>query len=43
MEKGLAVVLGMTISYLFSIAGMIFAWAYYKKNKKAGQKQQESL
>lgn len=34
MEKGLIVVIGMTISYVFSLAGMVFAWIYYKKNKK---------
>ena len=34
MEKGLIVALGMTISYLFSLAGMIFAWIYYRRNKK---------
>jgi hypothetical protein len=35
MEKGLTIVIGMTISYLFSLAGLIFAWIYYKKNKKS--------
>ena len=35
MEKGLTVVIGMTISYLFSVAGLVFAWIYYKKNKQA--------
>ena len=34
MEKGLVVVIGMSISYLFSLAGLIFAWVYYKKNTK---------
>jgi hypothetical protein len=34
MERGLTIVIGMTISYLFSLAGLIFAWIYYKKNKK---------
>ena len=34
MDKGLVVVIGMSISYLFSLAGLIFAWVYYKKNKK---------
>lgn len=36
MEKGLTVVIGMTISYLFSLAGLVFAWSYYAKNKKSG-------
>ena len=34
MEKGLIGVTGMTISYLFSLAGLIFAWVYYNKHKK---------
>jgi len=37
MDKGLAVVIGMSISYLFSLAGLIFAWIYYKKNKKQNE------
>ena len=39
MEKGLVVVIGMTISYLFSLAGLIFAWIYYNRNKKATEKK----
>jgi hypothetical protein len=34
MEEGLAVVIGMSISYLFSLAGLICAWVYYRKRKK---------
>jgi hypothetical protein len=34
MNQALYVVIGMTVIYLFSFAGMIFAWFYYKKNKK---------
>jgi hypothetical protein len=34
MGKGLTIVIGMTITYLFSLAGLIFAWIYYKKNKQ---------
>lgn len=37
MEKGLIVVIGMTISYLFSLAGLIFAWIYYNKYKKSNK------
>ena len=33
MNQGLAVVIGMSVSYLFSIAGLILAWVYYKKYK----------
>ncbi len=39
MDEKLAIVLGMSISYLFSLAGMIFAWIYYKKNKKTDNKK----
>lgn len=39
MEKGLIVVIGLTISYLFSLAGLIFAWIYYNKNKKPREKK----
>ena len=38
MENGLYVVIGMTISYLFSFAGLIFAWIYYSKRKKEEKK-----
>jgi len=38
MEKGFAVVIGMTISYVFSFAGLVFAWVYYKKNRKEDKK-----
>jgi hypothetical protein len=34
MDKGFYVVIGMTISYLFSLAGLIVAWLYYNKYKK---------
>ena len=34
MTRGLAVVIGMTIAYTASFAGMIFAYIYYKKRKK---------
>ena len=34
MSKGLAVVIGMTIAYAASFAGMIFAYIYYKRKQK---------
>ena len=34
MNQGLATVIGMLIAYIASFAGMIFAYIYYKKNKK---------
>ena len=42
MEKGLTVVIGMTISYLFSLAGLVFAWMFYAKNKKTTAKTPQS-
>ncbi len=38
MSKGLMVVIGMSIAYLASFLGLVFAWIYYKKNKKESQK-----
>ena len=32
MTRGLAVVIGMSIAYIASFAGMIFAYIYYKKS-----------
>ena len=34
MTRALAVVIGMSIAYTASFAGMIFAYIYYKKRKK---------
>lgn len=38
MDQGLAVVIGMTVTYLVSLAGLILAWIFYKKNKKKSGK-----
>ncbi len=38
MSKGLMVVIGMSIAYLASFLGLVFAWIYYKKNKKQSEK-----
>ena len=35
MTRGLAVVIGMSIAYIASFAGMIFAYIYYKKRKRS--------
>ncbi len=35
MNQNLTVVIGMSVIYLFSLAGMIFAYIYYRKNKKS--------
>ena len=34
MSQGLAVVLGMTIAYVASFVGMIFAYLHYKKRER---------
>jgi hypothetical protein len=36
MDRGLAMVIGMSIAYLASFIGLILAWRYYKKYKKNG-------
>ena len=40
MNQGLSVVIGMTATYLFSLAGLILAWVYYKKNRRQGERRQ---
>jgi hypothetical protein len=34
MNKGLTMVIGMTIAYAASFLGLILAWIYYRKHKK---------
>jgi len=34
MDKGLAMVIGMSIAYLASLLGLVLAWRYYNKYKK---------
>ena len=36
MEKGLTVVIGMSIAYVASLLGMFLAYFSYKKHKKDG-------
>ena len=38
MTRGLAVVIGMSIAYIASFAGMIFAYIYYKKRTLSEEK-----
>jgi len=42
MSKGLAVVIGMSIAYIASFIGMIFAYIYYKKNEKSEKGNQNA-
>ena len=37
MNQGLYVVIGMSVSYLFSVAGLVCAWIYYKKHHKKNE------
>ena len=36
MDKGLAMVIGMTIAYLASFLGLVLAWRFYRKHHKKG-------
>ncbi len=36
MNEGLGVVIGMTIAYVASFTGLIFAWIHYRKRKAGG-------
>ena len=38
MDKGLAMVIGMSIAYLASLLGLVLAWRYYNKYKKNNSK-----
>lgn len=39
MDKGLAMVIGMSIAYIASFLGLILAWKSYKEhNKNEGEK-----
>ena len=38
MDKGLAMVIGMSIAYLASFIGLLLAWRYYRKYNKSGEK-----
>jgi hypothetical protein len=33
MKEGLGVVIGMSIAYIASFTGLIFAWIHYRKRK----------
>ncbi len=41
MNQGLYVVIGMTVSYIFSVAGLIFAWVYYNKHKRERERKSQ--
>ena len=35
MDKGLTVILGMLVAYVFAFLGLIFAWIGYSRRKRA--------
>jgi len=39
MDKGLAMVIGMSIAYLVSFLGLILAWRSYNKHNKNGDEK----
>lgn len=41
MDKGWAVVLGMSIAYLASFLGMGFAWLAYRRRKREADQDRE--
>jgi hypothetical protein len=38
MDKGLAMVIGMTIAYFASMLGLLLAWISYKKHHRKTKK-----
>jgi hypothetical protein len=42
MNKGLAMVVGMTIAYLASFLGLILAWVSYRKHHPKQKKEVKS-
>ena len=42
MNKGLAMVIGMTIAYFASFLGLILAWISYRKHHPKQKKEAES-
>jgi hypothetical protein len=39
MEKGFAMVIGMTIAYAASMLGLILAWFSYRKHMKGEERE----
>ncbi len=39
MDKSFAMVIGMTIAYAASFAGLVLAWIYYRKQHRKGEKK----
>lgn len=42
MDRGLTVILGMLVAYVFAFLGLVFAWIGYNRRKKdAGRRREE--
>jgi H+/gluconate symporter-like permease len=41
MDQGLAVVIGMSVAYIASFAGMLFAYLSYRKRKKGSEHEDD--
>jgi hypothetical protein len=41
MDKGLTVILGMLVAYVFAFLGLVFAWIGYNRRKKAAAQRRE--
>ena len=39
MDKGFAMVIGMSIAYIASFLGLFLAWYYYRKHHKQEEKK----
>lgn len=45
MDKGLTVILGMLVAYVFAFLGLIFAWIGYRRRRRlvAERREEENL
>jgi hypothetical protein len=42
MDKGLTVILGMLVAYVFAFLGLIFAWiGYNRRRREAAERREE--
>ena len=41
MDKGLTVILGMLVAYVFAFLGLIFAWIGYNRRKRSAAEGRE--
>ncbi len=41
MDKGLTVILGMLVAYVFAFLGLVFAWIGYNRRKRSVAERRE--